>query len=432
VDQVTDVPAAELWRRVALMAGIDATYGAPFGALEVVPVPVTVAPLLAAAHRRVHVARAAVHRGDGVFWLPGFDPGPTGTIEVDSADALVAALPALSASGGVELRVALDPDQPVEDSFPPPLASDDGWLEPADEAVEAVGAATRLLVLAGPGVIRDGAVPGLHDLAVSVGVGVLNTWGAKGVFDWRSRHHLATVGLQADDFVLGELDRADLIVATGLDPAESPDERWRLSPALTVRPAGLAPLAERCGARARPPLTAPPLRERLAEVTQRGWRAAASPLPPSRVTMHYAECVAAGALVAADAGDAGFWVARTLGTTRLGAVIVPSTPSPGFAAACVAVSLLRHPGRPALAVIDAVDAEATAVIVDAAAAFGVGVPVEAWTPDGDHLDADAHRGRLRRLVSGGLPAGGGLSTLATDPGQLSEMIEAAGPIVAWT
>ena len=62
------------------------------------------------------------------------------------------------------------------------------------------------------------AVPGLHDLAVSAGIGVLNTWGAKGVFDWRSQHHLATIGLQADDFVLSGLDEADLIIATGLDP----------------------------------------------------------------------------------------------------------------------------------------------------------------------------------------------------------------------
>ena len=148
--------------------------------------------------------------------------------------------------------------------------------------------------------------------------------------------------------------------------------------------------------------------------------------------MHYGECVAAGALVAADAGNAGFWVARTLGTTRLGAVIVPSSPSPGFAAACVAVSLLRRPSRPALAVIDRAEAEATAVIVDAAAALGVRVPVEAWDPDGDRLDADAHRDRLRRLVLGALPAGERLCTLATDRHQLSEMIEAAGPIVAWT
>ncbi len=428
---MTNVPVAELWRRVALLAGIDASYGAPFGALEVVPVPVTLAPLFAAAHQRVHGARAAAHRGDGVFWLPGLDHAPCRTIEADSAEALVTALPALSSSGEVELRITLDPDQPLEDSVPLPVAPDDNWLEPAEETVEAMGAATSVVVLAGPGVIRDAAVPGLHDLAVSAGVGVLNTWGAKGVFDWRSRYHVATVGLQADDFVLSELDRADLIIATGLDSAESPDDRWRLAPALTVGPGGLAPLAERCRA-SRPLAAMPPLRARLAEVTQRGWRVAASPLPPSRATMHYAECVATGALVAADAGDAGFWVARTLGTTRLGAVIVPSTPSPGFAAACATVSVLRHRGRPALAVIDVGDAEPTGLIVDAAAGLGIRVPVEAWDPEGDRLDAEAHRERLRRLLLGGLPTGDRLCTLATDPRQLSEMIGVAGPIVAWT
>ena len=425
------IPLAELWRRVAVVSGIDATYGAPFGALGVVPVSGTAAPLFAKAHQRVHGARAAVHRGDGNFWLPGLDPGPCLTVEVDSAEALVAAAPTLSAAE-VELRITLDPTQLVEESALWPRVPDENWLEPADETVETVGAAATVLLLAGPGVIGHMAVPGLHDLAVSAGVGVLNTWGAKGVFDWRSQHHLATIGLQADDFVLSGLDEADLIIATGLDQAESPEERWRLAPALTVPPAGLAPLAERCGPSRRTPMTMPPLRARLAEVTQRGWSIEASPLPPSSATMHYAECVAAGALVAADAGNAGFWVARTLGTTRLGAVIVPSTPSPGFAAACVAVSLLRRPSRPALAVIDLAEAEATAVIVDAAAALGVRVPVEAWDPEGDRLDADAHRDRLRQLVLGGLPTGDRFCSLTTDPHQISEMIEAAGPIVAWT
>ncbi len=429
---MTTIPAAELWRRVALVSGLDATYGAPFGALEVVPVSAAVAPLFAVAHQRVHVARAAAHRGDGVFWLPGLGHEPCRTIEADSAEALVAAVPALSSAREVEVRYTLDPAQPVESFVPPPLAPDDNWVEPAEEVVEALAAASRLVLLAGPGVVANGSVPGLHDLAVSAGVGVLNTWGAKGVFDWRSRHHLATIGLQAEDFVLSGLDQADLIVATGLDHAEAPDHRWRLAPAVTVPPAGLAPLAERCDHTGRVPLTMPPLRALLAEVTQRGWAVGKPPLPPSRATMDYAEQVAGGALVAADAGDAGFWVARTLGTTRLGAVIVPSTSAPGFAAACVAVSLLRQPGRPALAVIDLAQAEATALVSDAAAALGIRVPVEAWDPDGDRLEADAHRERLRRLVLGGVPAGNGLCTLATDPRQLSEMIEVAGPIVAWT
>jgi hypothetical protein len=425
------ITAAELWRRVAVVSGIDATYGAPFGELEVVPVTDSAAPLFAKAHQRVHGARAAAHRGDGVFWLPGLEPGACLTVEADSAEALVAVAPTVS-SGEVELHITLDPTEPVEELVPWPRAPDENWLEPDDETVEAVGAAATLVLLAGPGVISHMAVPGLHDLAISAGVGVLNTWGAKGVFDWRSRHHLATIGLQADDFVLSGLEEADLILSTGLDQAESPQERWRLAPALTVPPAGLAPLAERCGPNRRKPIAMPPLRARLAEVTQRGWSVEASPLPPSSATMHYAERVAAGALVAADAGDAGFWVARTLGTTRLGAVIVPSTASPGFAAACVAVSLLRRPSRPALAVIDLAEAEATALVVDAAAALDVRIPVEAWDPDGDRLDADAHRDRLRQLVLGGLPAGDRLCTLSTDPRQMSEMIEAAGPIVAWT
>ena len=93
-------------------------------------------------------------------------------------------------------------------------------------------------------------MPGLHDLAVSAGVGVLNTWGAKGVFDWRSRHHLATIGLQADDFVLSGLDQADLIIATGLDQPSlpttaggSPPPSRSLPPAWPPSPNGVITIA---------------------------------------------------------------------------------------------------------------------------------------------------------------------------------------------
>src|SRR4051794_34245217 len=96
-------------------------------------------------------------------------------------------------------------DRPVSDQ---PVS--DRWQEPPDDVVAAVGAAAAPVVLAGPGVVYEGAVAGLHALAVAGSTGVLNTWGAKGVFDWRSRHHLATVGLQALDFERGGLAGADL------------------------------------------------------------------------------------------------------------------------------------------------------------------------------------------------------------------------------
>jgi len=350
---------------------------------------------------------------------------------VTSTDELLGAVPALCVPGPIEMSLELDLAELVADAAPAPAPVAERWIDPSPETVDVVRRATSLAVLAGPGVVRHGAVAGLHDLALSAGIGVLNTWGAKGVFDWRSRHHLATVGLQARDYELGGLGDVDLIVATGLDPRESPDGTWELAPVVRVEPGALAPLAEQCGDARRSPVM-PPLRARLADVTQQGWALSTAPLAPSRVTMHYAACLAPGGLVAADAGTAGFWVARTFATTRLGAAVVPSAPSPGFAAACVAVARLRRPEQPALAVVDGPADQATVAVLDAAAALGVVVPVEAWSPDGDRLDADAHRSRLARLVLSGSPGSAGPVTVATDLGQMASILEAAGPVVAWT
>ena len=149
-----------------------------------------------------------------VFWLPGTRPRtPTQRRGRLSRRAAGWPRPPSRPPGEWSYASALDPGRAGRGLAPcRPAASDGTWLEPADETVD--GGARRHgpgLLLAGPGVVRHRAVPGLHDLAVSAGVGVLNTWGAKGVFDWRSRHHLATVGLQADDFLLSGLHRAEFL-----------------------------------------------------------------------------------------------------------------------------------------------------------------------------------------------------------------------------
>jgi hypothetical protein len=428
---MTPITPASLWERVARAGRIDGIYGEPFRLGAVTSVPAAVAPLFAAAHQRVLGCRAAVHHGQGVLVFPAREPGPRRVLEAGSPEALIAAAAALAGPGELELRLTLSPDELVADVAPGPVPLDETWIEPPSDAAALVREAGSVVILAGPSVVQQGAVPGLHDLAVAGGLGVLNTWGAKGVFHWRSRHHLATVGLQADDFRLSGLAEVDLIIVTGLDPAESPEARWRLAPALPVPPAALAPLAERCTGRPGGPAL-PLLRTRLADVTQRGWVESAGPLSPSRVTLHYAECLAEGALIAADAGVAGYWVARTLGTPRLGSVIVPSSARPGFAAACIAVARLRRPSQSALAVVDGPPDPATVAVVAAAAALGVHVPIEAWEPDGERLDAESHRSRLRRMVLGGIDPDGGGATLATDPHQMTEMIDVAGAVVAWT
>ena len=323
----------------------------------------------------------------------------------------------------VQLEIGLSasvPDGPVERP-----AGVSGWL--ADEAVlDDVPAGGNVVVLAGPGVVHDGAVGGLRALAAVGRLGVLNTWGAKGVFNWQSRHHWATVGLQELDFELGGLASADLVLVTGVDDREAPLRFWAQYPHRVVPPGALGPLAERWpGGGSFPEL--PPLRPRLAAVTQAGWAATGVPLMPSLVTQHYARVLGDGGLVAADAGTAGYWVARTFATTRLGSANVPASTTPGWAAACATVARLTAPLRPVLAVVDGPIDSTTAAVLEAARDLGVGVGVEAWTPDGPALGGDEHLARLDTLASGG-----GVSLLRTDPGQLDEMVAVAGPVRAWT
>jgi thiamine pyrophosphate-dependent acetolactate synthase large subunit-like protein len=277
--------------------------------------------------------------------------------------------------------------------------------------------------------VRAGAVPGLHALAAAGSLGVLNTWGAKGVFDWRSRHHLATAGLQALDFELAGLGTADLIVATGVDPAEAGGDRWRLAPAVEVAPGALDPLSGRWD-RPLSDIAVPPLRTGLARVTQEGWASTSTPLAPSLVTRHYSQVLGAGGLVAADPGTAGYWVARTYATTELGGVQVPAPAGhAGFAVACATVARLRTPARPVLAVVDGPVTAAVHEALDAAASLGVAVPVEAWHADGDRVTGDDHLARLQAIVHADRPPP---VELATDPGQLGFMVDVAGEIIAWT
>ena len=463
-------------RGLALI-GVEATYGRPLAGLDVaVAADPAVAGLLAEAHLLVHRSRCAVHAGDGTLTVldrraaltPGvlpLRPAPAGVtapapLVVEDIGGLVDCWPALAerlaADGVAAFRLALDPAAPAPGLRLTRPEAVDRWVAPGPDAVAHLDAARAPAVLVGPGVAEPSLVPGLHALAAAGGFGVLNTWGAKGVFDWRSRHHLATVGLQDEDLDRGGLAGADLLVAAGLDPREVPGGGWDGCPVVTLAPGSLGPAAEALApGRGRAVPEVPPLRPDLARVTQEGWTAVAGPLPPSRVTLAYSRALGAGGLVAADPGTAGFWVARTFPTTALGGAVVPARAGAhGLAAACVAVARRARPGRPALAVVDAGDApdaggaggvgapagrdpaEATAAVVEAAARWGVAVPVERWAPDGPGLGAEQHAARLDDLLAAGVAAGAparvAAADLRTDGRQMAHMVEVAGPVVAWT
>jgi hypothetical protein len=299
-----------------------------------------------------------------------------------------------------------------------PVRTAVGWEPPGDDVLDALRSARSPLVLAGPGVVRDGAVAGLNAFAVAGSLGVVNTWGAKGIFDWRSRHHLATVGLQARDAELSGVGEADLLVCVGVDDLEASPALWRTVPSIDVPTPMLGPLSEAWRRDAE--VVMPPLRSRLAGATEWGWAVTGAPLAPSQATRNYGAVVAAGGTVAADPGTAGWWVARTLGTTRPGAVHVPAAADwAGFAVACAVVARRRWPDAPALAVVDELTPDAEAMLEP-------GVAVEVWSDDGDRLDADAHANRLEMLLRTG-----GVAHLRTSGEQLPRMLDAAGPITAW-
>ena len=89
---------------------------------------------------------------------------------------------------------------------------------------------------------------------------------------------------------------------------------------------------------------------------------------------------------------------------------------------------MAAPLRPALAVVaDEVD-EATSLVLELAAGHGIAVGVEVWSEAGEVLDAERHRSRLGVLSD---PGAGGVSTLATDAGQLDAFVEAVGPLRPW-
>jgi thiamine pyrophosphate-dependent acetolactate synthase large subunit-like protein len=283
----------------------------------------------------------------------------------------------------------------------------------------------RTLVLVGPGVIHQGQVGALRSFAAQAGVGVLNTWGAKGVFPWDSPFHLGTGGLQERDFELAGFPDAELVLAVGVDEDEAPPVRWEYGQVLQTPPESLASLAfdwpppERSPAR-------PPLYTELSAALQSHYASDDIPLRPARAAAGVAAARPDGALVAADPGPAGLWIARAYPTTEPGSVVVPATRALGFAAAAALVAALDE--RPAIAVTTAPVDGVTERVLDLARSLGKSVVLEVWGGDGPLAEAADHARELAEAVTAG---GVVVRDVPVDFAHTRTLVEVAGPVVAW-
>jgi hypothetical protein len=168
-------------------------------------------------------------------------------------------------------------------------------------------------------------VPQLRDVARRVGCGVVNTWGAKGVFPWDDPLHFGTAGLQARDFELAGLGEVDVLVTSGLDPDEVTSRPWQgRAEVIDVAPTDLVDLVER----PLPPgsLDRPPLYTALAAVVGPMYDQPGS--APARVAALATGLPDHGVVVAAP-GLVGFWLARTFPTRRPGSLCITADPVSG-------------------------------------------------------------------------------------------------------
>lgn len=409
--------------------GVRRVFGRPLPGLDHVAVD---DPALA---RLLADAAGRLGPGPGVALLPGgrlrLSSRPGSVVEPVTVDD-PARLPGLVASwtvgavhSCVELLLDLDLDAPAGDDLEPVAFEIDGELYSLSPSLADV----RLVTLAGPGVVRDGQVEALQHFAAQVGCGVLNTWGAKGVFRWDSPHHLGTGGLQARDLELAGVLDADVVIAVGIDPDELPLDRWELGQVLEVEPRQLVALAftwpEPTGSIARPPLYT-----ELATALAPWYDSDRLPLSPARLARDLSTTRPAGALVAADPGPAGLWIARAFPTTEPGSVVVPATRASGFAAAAALVA--RLDGRDALAVTTAPVEPATDEVLDLAAHLGAAFTVLAWEDD-DHRASSGASRRLDAVLGGAWsPAAVEVVALPVDLAATDVLVEVAGPVIAWT
>ncbi len=113
--------------------------------------------------------------------------------------------------------------EPVPHDFPSDAEPVDACLARAAQLIQD---ARQPIILAGNGVVRQGASRILTEFAEATNIPVAHTFMGKGCIPWTHPLSLLTVGLQARDFVSCGFDRADLVISIGYDIVEYHPRLW--------------------------------------------------------------------------------------------------------------------------------------------------------------------------------------------------------------
>ena len=241
-----------------------------------------------------------------------------------------------------------------------------------DQAAKIISDAKFPVILAGNGVIRQGAAEELVRFAEMLRIPVANSFMAKGVVPFSSDFSLGTIGLKARDLPWYAFERADVVICIGYDMVEYHPDMWNPGnekkvvhiDALPAEVDGhyivsvgvlgdISSSLRALALKSRPQKTVPFKAVREAIIQDRAEFAndAGFPVKPQKIVWDLREVLAPDDIVISDVGAHKMWMARMYRAERPNTCII----SNGFASMGIAVpgaiaAKLANPERKVVAV----------------------------------------------------------------------------------
>jgi len=294
-------------------------------------------------------------------------------------------------------------DSPVlRVNTPVDASPDDGQVH---RAAHVLAQAKHSVVLAGPGVARDGATDALIRFSERLNMPVATTFLGKGVFPDDHANALGTIGFMVKDYANFGFDRADVVVAVGYDLVEYSPARWNpladkeivhvhrtvaevdanYTLAVGVQGDIGATLDAICAASDVHGIKGEivPVRDLVREELERGAAEDAFPLAPARAVSDIRSVLGEDDIVLCDTGAVKMWMARLYPTYRANTCLISNgLATMAFSLPGALAAKLVHPQRKVLAVMGDGAFAMSMAEIETAVREGVHFVVLVWVDGG--------------------------------------------------
>jgi acetolactate synthase-1/2/3 large subunit len=265
-----------------------------------------------------------------------------------------------------EMKVEKKPI-PVQTAYTP--VAPDAKIE---YAAKLISAAKNPIILAGNGVIRQGAADSLVTFAQMLKIPVANTFMAKGVMPFTNELCLGTIGLKARDLPWFAFEKADVVVCIGYDMVEYHPDMWNPGGDKTIIHIDASPAEVDANyivavgvlgdighalrgialkAKPRTTLGFREIRETIVADRAEHSKDTGFPVKPQKIVWDVRECLGPEDIAISDVGAHKMWMSRMYRAERPNTCII----SNGFAAMGIAVpgaiaAKLAYPDKKVIAV----------------------------------------------------------------------------------